>query len=332
MNTSNAAAAGPALRVLSRQDLSRLSYRLQDVLDAVEGAYCAFASGASANPPKLSVKPQDGRSIAYAMLGRDGERETVAVKTSYKFGHEGAKADERYYTTLLLHDDRQGAPLALMDGSLVGSLRTPAATALIARACARSDARTALVVGSGVQGQTALPFLVEALPQLQRLIVHGHHGAGIDAVLTRMQEHHPDRQVEVSRDLRRSAEAADIIIGAAGPSSPESVQAGWLRPGSLAILVGYGIDKKALHDADYRVATSAEQMKVTGQDLALDGRLPAVDAELPCILSGLQKGRGSGSDRVFAYNSGMVLTDIALGRVLAEQAIAQGLGQEVALW
>jgi len=89
------------------------------------------------------------------------------------------KADERYYTTLLLHDDRQGAPIALMDGSLVGSLRTPAATALIARASARSDARTALVVGSGVQGQTALPFLVEAMPQLQRLIVHGHHGDGV---------------------------------------------------------------------------------------------------------------------------------------------------------
>ena len=58
MNTSNAAAAGPALRVLSRQDLSRLSYRLQDVLDAVEGAYRAFASGASAK----------GRSLQRALL------------------------------------------------------------------------------------------------------------------------------------------------------------------------------------------------------------------------------------------------------------------------
>lgn len=332
MNPSNAKAAGTPLRVLSRRDLSTLSYRLQDVLAAVEGAYRAYAAGASANPPKLTVKPGDSHSIAYAMLGRDGERETVAVKTSYKFGPEGAKADERYYTTLLLHDDRTGAPLALMDGSLVGSLRTPAATALIARACASAGAETALVVGSGVQGQTALPFLVEAMPQLRRLIVHGHHPAGIDAVLTRMQQHHPERRVEVSQDLQRAAECADIVIGAAGPSSPDAVQAEWLRPGSLAILVGYGIDRQALHGADYRVATSAEQMLVTGRDLAIDGRLPSVDAELPAIISGRQAGRRCEQERVFAYNSGMVLTDIALGRALAEQAIAQGLGQEVELW
>ena len=42
--------------------------------------------------------------------------------------------------------------------------------------------------------------------------------------------------------------------------------------------------------------------------------------------------RGGDGQSVFAYNSGMVVTDIALGRTLAESARAKGLGQEVALW
>ncbi|MED5619416.1 ornithine cyclodeaminase family protein [Ideonella sp. BN130291] len=332
MPAIHAAEAGASLRVISKRELASLRYELDEVLQVVQGAYRAVAEGRSANPAKLTVKPPDGRCVAYAMLGRDGDRGTVAVKTSYKHGPEGDKADQRYYTTLSLYDEHTGLPIALMDCSLVGSLRTPAASALIAQACARPGASTALVVGCGVQGTMALPFLVRRLPGLQRLIVHGHHVAGIDAVLSAMHQHHPGRQVEVSHDLRRAAQEADIVVGAAGPASPEAVDASWLRPGALCILVGYGIDRQALHRADWRVATSAEQMQVTGTDLAVDGVLPAINAELPQILVGTQPGRRDDHHRVFAYNSGMVVTDIALGRLMAERALAQGLGREVALW
>lgn len=331
MPTLDASPAGAALRLYSKHELMTLRYTLAEVLGCVEGAYRAYAAGLSANPPKLTAKPHDGHSIAYAMLGRDGERGTVAVKTSYKFGRDNA--DKKYSTTLLMYDDASGLPIALMDGSLVGSLRTPAASALIAQHCASPGAHTALVVGCGVQGRMALPFLVAAMPGLQRLVVHGHHRAGIDAVLTEMQVHHPGRRVEVSQDLRRSARDAQIVIGAAGPASKAVVEAAWLQPGSLAILVGHGLHADALHEADYRVATSTEQMRVTGIDLAREGGvLPRVHAELPPILQGTQRGRRSEHERVFAYNSGMVITDIALGRVLAERARAQGLGREVALW
>jgi ornithine cyclodeaminase len=332
MSTNHAPGAGGALRVYSKRELKSLRWSLAEVIAVVEGAYKAYAAGRSANPPKLTAKPDDGHSVAYAMLGRDGERDTVAIKTSYKFGLDD-RASENYCTTLLMYDDASGQPIALMDCSLVGSLRTPAASALIARHCASADAHTALVVGTGVQGRMALPFLVQAMPQLQRLIVHGHHPAGIDAVISEMQAHHPGRRVEVSQDLRRSAMAAQIVIGAAGPNSPAKVEAAWLQPGSLAILVGYGLHRDALHEADVRVATSAEQMRVTGADLAReDGVLPWVHAELPQILAGRQVGRRSERERVFAYNSGMVITDIALGRLFAERAAAQGLGLEVALW
>jgi ornithine cyclodeaminase/alanine dehydrogenase-like protein (mu-crystallin family) len=322
------------LRVLSKQDLAAVDYSLAEVLRSVEGAYRAFAAGLSANPRKLSTKPADERSVAYAMLGRDGERDTVAIKTSYKFDADHDKATQKYYTSLLLYDDSTGLPIALMDCSLVGALRTPAASALIARACAPAEARTALVVGCGTQGQTALPFLAEAMPQLSRLIIHGHHAEGVAAALANMRRFHPGRQVEVSSDLAASARAADIVVGAAGPHSPALVRAAWLKPDALSILVGYGLHAELLHGADYRVATSAEQMRMTGVDLAdARGALPEVDAELPAILAGQRSGRAEGGHgRVFAYNSGMVITDIALGRLFAERARAQGLGHVVQLW
>lgn len=63
-----------------------------------------------------------------------------------------------------------------------------------------------------------------------------------------------------------------------------------------------------------------------------DGSLPAVDAELPDILLGLAPARRHPDDVVFAYNSGMVVTDVALGRLMADRALTQNRGQRVQLW
>lgn len=322
----------PRLHVLGKQVIDRLDYDPAMVLASVERAYLGLGSGESDNPRKLMTQPPSKHSVAYSMLGRDGGRRTVGFKTSYKHDPEHSRERQKYYTTLLLFDDETGLPVALMDGSLVGSLRTPAVSALIARACA-PRARSVLVVGTGTQGRMALPLLLCALPGVERLMVHGHYGEGIDAVRKTLQRFHPERDIEVSADLHACAREADIVLGVAGPGAPEAVPHAALKRGALAVLVGYGIHADALHRADYRIATSQAQMQVTGLDLVDEsGHLPPVDAELPDILLGRQPARRSDDEIVFAFNSGMVVTDIALGRVLAEAARAKGLGEEVELW
>jgi ornithine cyclodeaminase len=320
------------LLVLGKRVIDELEYDPAMVLDAIEHAYLGLANGASDNPRKLMTQPADKHSVAYSMLGRDGGRATVGFKTSYKHDPAHSRELQKYYTTLLLFDDDTGLPVAMMDGSLVGSLRTPAVSALIARAAA-PHARTALVVGTGTQGRMALPFLLTALPGIERLIVHGHYDEGIEGVRTTLRRFFPRRDIEVSTDLARSAGQADIVLGVAGAGVPEAVRHVQLKRGALALLVGYGIHADALHLADYRIATSEAQMQVTGLDLVDEtGQLPPVDAQLPDILLGRKPARRSADEIVFAFNSGMVVTDIALGRMLAEAARAKGLGQEVELW
>ncbi|MFD0260987.1 ornithine cyclodeaminase family protein [Kitasatospora indigofera] len=321
------------LRVLSTGDLAGIGITLTDVVDTVEQAYRTLAAGRSDNPRKLTVKPADGHSVSYAMLGRDGVRNVVAVKTSYKHGLDRGREEQHYYTTLSIYDDVTGLPVAMMDCGRIGSLRTPAASALLARECAGPDARTALVIGTGTQGRLALPFLLTTLPKLERLLLSGTHPAGIAAVRDQLARHFPGREPELVTDLRRAAGQADVIVATAGAHTPAAVEAGWLKPGSVAVLVGHGLAPSTLHRAGRVIATSEAQMRVTGTDLAdPDGRLPAVDAELPAVLAGAATARTAPDQRIFAYNSGLVVTDIALGHRFAQLAAEQGLGTEVALW
>jgi ornithine cyclodeaminase/alanine dehydrogenase-like protein (mu-crystallin family) len=330
------------LRLLSTADVAAIEMSPGEVVEVVEGAYLAFAAGTSANPRKLMVKPDDGHSVAYAMLGRDGVRDVVAIKTSYRFDPSqvgppqvGASqhGEQHYYTSLLLYDDVTGLPIALMDCGRIGSLRTPAVSALLARECAGPDARSALVIGSGMQGQQALPFLLTTLPGLDRLMVYGSHPDGLSAVRAELRRHHPDRDVDIVSDLPAAAADADVVLAVAGAGTSAAVEADWLKPGVLCVLVGHGLAPSTLHQADYVIATSTAQMAVTGTDMVDEhGRLPVVDGELPEVLAGRAPGRQHSEQRVFAYNSGLVITDIALGHQFAKAAAQRGLGQVVNLW
>ncbi len=332
MNMPNQHLGPGDLWVLPQAALEDLPISYQRVLEVVENAYKALRDGDSQNPLKTIVEPRDRHSISYSMVGRDGASNTVGFKVVYEHDPQRSRDAYQFHSFIFLCDDLTGRPIALMDVVKLGPLRTSATSALFARA-ACPDARTALVVGTGVQGQIALPMLLAALPKLERLCVYGHYTEGLKAVRENLKRHYPERDVEVVEDLAKAAAEADIILGVAGLSAREQVRHTWLKPGAVAVLVGYGVDADVLHGADYRITTDTSQMQVTCTDLAKpDGSLPAVDAELPDILLGNAPARRNARDIVFAYNSGMVVTDVALGRLMAEQALAKNRGQRVKLW
>ncbi|GAA5043161.1 ornithine cyclodeaminase family protein [Nocardia callitridis] len=321
------------LRVLSRSDLADVPITPGDVVRAVEDAYLALAAGDSDNPRKLSVANPDGWSVSYAMLGRDGRRRVVAMKSSYKFDPGHDRSTKRYYTTITLYDDTTGSPIAMMDCARVGALRTPAVSALLVRETARKGADSVLLIGTGTQGRNALPHLLAVNPQLQRLMVYGTHPEGLAAVHRYLAETHPHAKVHTVDDPRAAAATADVVLATAGPGTEVALESSDLAPGSVAVLVGYGLAPSTLSLADRVIATSAEQMAVTGIDMADDnGDLRPVDAELPQILSRRAVARRSEQERIFVYNSGLVLTDIAVAHALAQRAITEGRGTEVPLW
>nr|WP_245839320.1 ornithine cyclodeaminase family protein [Nocardia donostiensis] len=321
------------LRVLSRSDLADVPVSPAEVVRAVEDAYLALAAGESDNPRKLSVANPDGWSVAYAMLGRDGRRRVVAMKTSYKFDPGHDRSTKRYYTTITLYDDTTGAPIAMMDCARVGALRTPAVSALLVRETIRRDAESVLLIGTGTQGRNALPHLLAANPQLRTLMLYGTHPEGIEAVHRQLAAYQPHAVLENVDDPQAAARAADVVLATAGPGTEVALESEDLKPGSVAVLVGYGLAPSTLGDADRVVATSAEQMALTGVDMADEhGVLRGVDAELPQILNRRAVARRSQDERIFVYNSGLVLTDVAVAHALAQRAIAEGRGTEVALW
>ncbi|MEY4583325.1 MAG: hypothetical protein RL701_8028, partial [Pseudomonadota bacterium] len=251
-----------SLLILSQSDLHGLHCTPREILGVVANAFTGLRNQASANPVKTIVQPADKRSIAYSMTGRDGHTKTVGFKLAYEFDPERQHDQYQNHSLMFLCDDATGKPLAVMDVIAIDALRTAATTALLAKAAAHEQTRSALLVGTGLIGQRVLPLLTAAVPQLERLMVYGTHEAGAQRVKQDLERQSPERTVEIVRDLQDAARAADIVIGATGAGAVHAVHHAWLRPGVVSVLLGYGIHADALHNADYRIATDETQMHV----------------------------------------------------------------------
>jgi ornithine cyclodeaminase/alanine dehydrogenase-like protein (mu-crystallin family) len=324
--------AEPKLHVFTRSELADVELAPSEVIEAVRGGYLALARGDSRCPTKLMMPlPVAERdAVSYSMLGYDANCEHVGFKTSYRQGNDNR---EKYYTVLSLYDDTTGMPFALLDCDRVGASRTPATTALIAEACATPDARSALMIGTGVQGHLTLPYLLTVRPELERLMLFGTHPEGLKTTVEVLTRHFPDREVELVDDVPTAVAESDIAVVASGRARHPKVQMSWMKPGGLMISVSSkGVADTSLSEADYALATSEGQLGVTGSRFAAADGSARIDCEFPDVLAGRAPARRSADDRVFAFSSGMVITDIPVGHLLVNRALEQGLGQAVRLW
>lgn len=325
----------PKLRLLTRSDLADIELEPAAVIDAVAGGYLALENGNSECPTKLMIdlpiKSRD--SIAFSMLGFDADRDLVGYKTSYRHGNDNP---DKYYTTITLYDDEQGMPYALMDCQKIGALRTPATTALIARECARKDATTVTVFGTGIQAVNTLPYLLTALPNLSQVRLHGTHPGGIRACQDTCARWFPDQEVELldqnEQAIQQAIATSDITVVASGRAWHPPISTKDLPEGGLVISVASkGIADGAVAEADRVIATSEGQFNMVGERLIRDRNI-SLNATVPEILAGKKPGRVQQNERIFAFSSGMIITDIPVAQELAMRAFAAGRGTEVALW
>lgn len=331
---------GTSIRVLGADDIAGIELSPDVILHAVRTVFQDLGNVGTSCPRK--IKMDTPSSVSYSMVARHGTSETVGFKTSFTHWLDdgGVAHRGKYYATMLtLYDDVTGAPLAMMDCGRIGALRTAAVTALLAQE-AGCEPETAMVIGSGIQGQMTPLFLLAAFPSLSHLVLAGSYPRSLERArdevcrYLRTTDGSQERTVNITLSATPGDYAAqcDLIVGAAGPASGLKVKADELSGRTTVVVVGYGIDASICRHASRVIATSEEQMAITGVDFAeTDGTMPPVDAELAELIQRTQC-LGEPHGTVFCYNSGLALTDIAVGVKIVHYAQKHNIGAMVKLW
>jgi alanine dehydrogenase len=287
------------------------------LLDAVSEAMQALSAGAVTAPPRSGVQLDAG-----ALLTMPGHRAggPIVVKLVGVFNGNVALGLEAHQAVICLFDATTGRALALMDGEHITALRTAAAAALAVRACARDDARTLAIVGSGVQARAHLRML----PLVR------------DFAEVRLVARDPAAAERLGVPAADAPGDADVICLTTSAPAPVLL-ARDVAPGTHVSSVGYAPPHGELDPA----LAAAGRLVVESRAVAFApppagcGELAGLDAtgalELGEILSGRARGR-DGDDEITVYKAmGHVAEDAAGASLAYTAALEAGLGRQVEL-
>jgi ornithine cyclodeaminase/alanine dehydrogenase len=298
-----------------------------EIVAAVELALSEKVQGRTHNPPKHWIATREQRFFS-AMSSAVPAVSATACK--WQSGSSlNAGLGLPYLTgQLILNDQETGLPLAIMDSTWLTAQRTAAATAAAARVLAGDHSRTLAIIGCGVQGRTNLEALRIVLPRIDTVHAYDIRKEALDRYAAEMEVKH-GLQVVRSADARSAIEGADIIVtgGPIEPTSPRTIDAGWMKPGALGVTLDYDCYWKpaALRAADAVFTDDISQIEhLREYGYFLD--MPPITGEIGEVIAGIKPGRQRPDEIIVTLNLGVSVEDVTTARRIFEAAKNQGQG------
>jgi ornithine cyclodeaminase/alanine dehydrogenase-like protein (mu-crystallin family) len=281
-------------------------------LEAVRGAFVAYARGEWTMPPKVYVPAYPaGDFRAMPALGAGH----ALLKWVTSFPGNPVLGLPTVMGLVLLSDASNGALRAVLDAGAVTALRTGAAAVLAAETLGREDAAAAAVIGAGVNGRAAArTFAARGRPVLLW---------DVDAARARAVAEELGVETAASKE---DALSADLVVTVT-PGREVIFAEGSLGPGQHVSLMGAdGPGKQEIAAAELgRVRVFCDDWEQASHNGDLvhaveAGALAREDVtELGEVLAGRAPGRSSADEATAFDSTGLAIQDLAIALAALER-------------
>jgi alanine dehydrogenase len=300
-------------------------------LEAVETSFRRVAEGTGIFRPRQRLR-MAGRGYMNFMAATDSAGGYMGLKI-YTVSPSGVRF------VVPLFNARSGEMVALIEADYLGQMRTGAASGVATRVMSREDARTAGIIGTGLQARTQLGAVALAR-KLERIHAFGRDPARREQFAKEMTARLGVPVIAVA-SAEEAVRGADILITSTTATKPV-VEGAWLDSGTHINAIGVNFAEKAEVDAetirrcDVIAADSVEQSKTEAGDLIQafggdESRWTSV-REFSDVMSGTVPGRTNRDQITLFKSNGIAIEDIVVGGRVYEIARERGMGLEVAMW
>jgi alanine dehydrogenase len=308
------------LLYLSRADVEGL-LDIDAMLDALGNALVVFSSGVTSVPPRSAARVGE-LGLMGAMSGYvPGVALEVKLVSVFPGNHHRGLPSHQALITLF--DEKDGTPLAVMDGTYITAIRTGGTAAVAARTLARADAEVLAILGAGVQGRSHLETFSK-VRDFKNIRVASRDQARASALAAL----HP--RAHAAASFEEAVRGADVVACCTDAREPV-IRREWLKPGAHVSSVGgtFGpeLDPETL---------AAGRVFVEWRGAALNPppagahELQGLDAEklteVGEVLAGTRPGRTSAGEITVYKSTGHAVEDAAAARLVYDRARAEGAG------
>lgn len=282
--------------------------RMKELIPAMEKALIDFSAGKVTQPVRsvIAVDPPGGFYGMMPALTPEGLGQKIVT-----FYPPNAKLGiPTHMATIFLVDPETGAPLAMMDGTLITEMRTAAVSAAATKLLSSPDAKVLAILGSGVQARSHVEAL-RLVRNFAEIRVWSHTAANAERFAKEIGAKAMSAEAAV-RD-------ADVVVTATN-SKMSILRGAWLKPGAHVNAVGAcrpdwrELDDEAMTNVVF--VDSREAAKKESGDVILSSA--KIYAELGEALAG----KASRANETTIFKSlGMAVEDIAAALLVYRSAM-----------
>lgn len=324
--------------VLSGSTLRSL-LSLDDVVPAVERAYVAAAQGEASVYPVVREALSNDAGVFGVKSGFWPASDALGLKVAGYWPGNRARGLDNHQALVVLIDPRTGVARAVLDGNFITFIRTAAAGAIGVRHLARSGARSAVIVGTGVQGEAQARALAWWQPEAAISVVEPLDDSG-QTLARSFCRRLVDQGIACTpaASLGDAVAAADVVVTVTPARSP-LVERQWLRPGTHVNAMGADTKGKQEHEVatlrdahvvvdDWRQASELGECQHAVAAGVFDGGRPDTIGD---VIAGRGPGRRSEEELTLFDATGLALQDLAVADLAFRSATDRGLGTWVDL-
>lgn len=318
--------------ILNRSDVKSL-VTLDEIITAVKDAFVQKSMGKVQMPSKnyLFFKNYQGdlRSMPCYLEGSD----VAAVKVVNSHAENRAKGLPSVMGVLVMVSPETGAPLCIMDATLLTALRTGAASTIATDILAKKDAHVFALIGTGAQAQAQL----EAIVKVRDI----RYTKLFDRVISRAKEFalqmsqiYGAMEIEVANTVAEAVKGTDVVTTIT-PSKAPIVMDAWVDEGVHINAVG--ADAPGKQELDPRILKRAKVIVDDTEQAIHAGEINApiangiftkdeIYAELGDIITGKKQGRTSDKEIMVFDSTGLAIQDAAVGATIYNKALIRKVG------
>ena len=200
--------------ILNREHIKK-SISVLDAVKSIEDSFIAQESGNFEMPDRTHIA--FGGNVLLIMPAFGGE--FISTKLVSVFPDNNVKGIPSIFGSLFLSDAQTGKPLALLEGSMLTSLRTGAVGGLGVAYTTPKNATTLGLIGAGQQGFHQVLFAA-FVRQITQVIVYDPYIKHIDKFTGELQNLLPHIRFVVAKNVEECIRNSEVIVTATTSEKP----------------------------------------------------------------------------------------------------------------
>jgi ornithine cyclodeaminase len=328
--------------ILSANDILQ-TISMKEAIVAVRSAFIDTVNGSAIIPKKSIIEtPKDSGITTYlpSFLPRKG---VLGLKVASAFRENPNRGLALVNSVIVLQDGKTGEIIAFMDGRLITAIKTGAATGVATDVLAKTESRSAGLIGAGYQAGHQVLAMCEVRPEIRKIDVFDidkqkcrDFVKKTEKILSRF----PARLIPVETP-EEAVKEKDIVITVTSSATPV-FDGRCISEGVHINAVGsftphmQEIDEITIARADKVVTSIRDDALERAGDLIAairKGTEPKdiIYGELGEILIGKKPGRESDNEITIFESMGLSTLDISVAAKVYQNSLRYDLGHQMSL-